>query len=365
MPPILKQKIHFFISRYKPLLLLGVLILAGFIIFRWLLPLKSSADKEGITTPVVRSIFFNTEPPLNKFENRTNVLLLGIGGGDHEGADLSDTMLVISLDWQKKDAVMISVPRDLWMESLKDRINTSYHYGQEKKKGGGILLSKAMVEEVIGKPVHYSWVIDFSGFQKMVDLVGGVDINIEQTFSDDLYPISGKENDLCNGDPAFTCRYEKLKFNKGIEHMSGERVLKYVRSRHAEGTEGTDFARSKRQQQMVLALKQKLFSTTFIWNNLSRWKEFMKVYDETTDTDMKIGEQMAFFKSFLGINNQSTRRIVLDDGDAVKGLKGFLINPPSENYKGQWVLIPRTGNFDEIHKFISCQLSDSSCSIKP
>jgi hypothetical protein len=91
----------------------------------------------------------------------------------------------------------------------------------------------------------------------------------------------------------------------------------------------------------------------------------MKAYDDTTDSDMKIGEQLVFIKSFLEINNKLIRKVVLDYGDVVKGIKGFLINPPVEEYKGNWVLIPRTGNFDEIHKYINCQLSDSSCSIKP
>lgn len=365
MPLKFKQKIQFFISRYKPILILGGLIFVVLIIILAFLPLKSVADEEGINSSVIRSIFFNTKPPLNKFEDRTNVLILGIGGGDHEGSDLSDMMLLISLNWQKKDAVMVSIPRDLWMESLKDRINTSYHYGQEKKTGGGLVLAKAMVEEAVGQPVHYGFMIDFSGFQKLVDLVGGIDINIDKSFTDDLYPIAGKENDLCNGDPLFTCRYEKLKFNQGVEYMTGERVLKYVRSRHAEGTEGTDFARSRRQQQVILALKQKIFSTAFVWNNMSRWKELTKIYDDTTETDMKIGEQLAFFKSFLGINSQSIRRIILDYGDVTKKIKGFLINPPSENYKGQWVLIPRTGNFEEIHKYINCQFTDIYCSLKP
>jgi len=91
----------------------------------------------------------------------------------------------------------------------------------------------------------------------MVDLLDGVEVDVENTFDDYRYPINGKENDLCDGDPEYDCRYEDIHFDQGLQLMSGETSLKYVRSRNAEGDEGTDFARSQRQQRLLLSFKEK------------------------------------------------------------------------------------------------------------
>ena len=113
----------------------------------------------GIAT--VAKLVFNGGAPLASSSDRTNILLLGIGGGNHEGSDLTDTMMVLSLDNKKKTSAFISVPRDIWSETLKDRVNSAYHYGEEKKKGGGLLLAKVTVEDIVGMPIHYAVVVDF------------------------------------------------------------------------------------------------------------------------------------------------------------------------------------------------------------
>ena len=164
---------------------------------------------------------------------------------------------------------MISVPRDIWSDSLKDKVNSAYHYGEEKKKGGGLTLSKAIVSDVVGLPIQYALVLDFSGFEKVINLVDGVEVNVPKSFTDPDYPIPGKENDECNNDPEYRCRYEALHFDAGVQVMDGARALKYVRSRHAEGDEGSDFARGKRQQEVILALKTKLMSKDIYLNQFA------------------------------------------------------------------------------------------------
>lgn len=367
MPQQLKRKFLKIFRLLKPTLKVGIFILLVIFIWRVVLPIYKFTRENNFSQGFFTSLILNKESKLKKYLGRTNVVLLGIAGGNFEGADLTDAIIFLSINYQKKDIVQVAVPRDIWSPTLKDKINTAYHYGEEKKKGAGLVLAKASAEEIIGVPIHYAWLIDFSGFKKLIDLIGGIDIFVENPFTDNFYPRSGKEEDFCGGDPTFACRYEKFQVERGWQHMDGERALKYVRSRQAEGSEGTDFARGRRQQQVILALKNKLLQPSFFWQNLRHMKELVRAFDDSTDTDMKLSEQILFFKSFVNLPDDKIRRLVLDSGDEEKKTEGFLVNPPLWQYNGEWVLIPRRGegDFAEIHKYISCNLENPDCSIKP
>jgi len=183
---------------------------------------------------------FLREAVLESSGGRTNILILGVGGGGHEGSDLTDTIIVLSLDTGKKTVALISVPRDTWSDTLKDKVNSAYHYGNEKslssgRQGGGLLLSKVTMEDVIGMPIQYAVVVDFSGFTKVIDAVGGIDVNVPEAFTDSRYPKPGMEQATCPGDPTNACVYETVHFDAGVQHMDGARALIYARSRHAEG----------------------------------------------------------------------------------------------------------------------------------
>ncbi|MBI3379514.1 LCP family protein [Candidatus Gottesmanbacteria bacterium] len=362
-----KRKIIKYLHILQPTIKVGIFFLVAIIAWRLVSPIYNFSRQNQFSKDFFLSILLNRDPPLKKYLGRTNIILLGIGGGQHEGGDLTDAMIFFSIDYQKKDIVEVSVPRDLWSVTLKDKINTAYHYGEEKKKGGGLILAKAIVEEIVGQPVHYAWLIDFSGFKKLIDLVGGVDIDVKNPFIDKEYPIESKENDFCGGDPTFACRYETLKFDGGLQHMDGEKALKFVRSRHAEGEEGTDFARSRRQQLVISSLKNRLLKPKFFWQNLKHAEKLFSAFDDATDTDMNLSEQILFLKSFLKLPEQNIRKIVLDNGDDEKGIKGFLVNPPVWQYNGEWLLIPRKGegNFDEIHNYISCNIENTACTMRP
>lgn len=351
-----KRKIIKYWQVLRPTIKVGVFFLVVVLVIKIFFSLQQFTAVHNLNRKFLDSLLFGNGTTLDKHKGRTNVLLLGIPGGDYGGKDLTDAIILLSIDIEKKDVVELSIPRDIWSDTLKDKINTAFHYGEEKKKGGGLILSKSIVEEVVGQPVHYAWIIDFSGFKKMIDLAGGVEIDVENSFTDNFYPIPGREDDFCGGDPKFACRYEILQFERGLAHMDGEKALKYVRSRQAEGEEGTDFARGKRQQQVLMALKNKFLKPDFFWQNITRIRDFMVAFDEATDTDMKLAEQILFFKSFVKSNDEKTRRLVLTD---------LLINPPLWQYKGEWVLIPRSGDYDEIHKYISCNLEDLYCPINP
>lgn len=294
----------------------------------------------SMTPGAVIRLLFDTGAKLQLRDGRTNVLILGVPGGGYAGADLTDTIIVLSVDVPRKTAAMISIPRDIWSETLKDKINSAYHYGEEKKKGGGFILAKTIVEDAIGIPVHYGVLIDFSGFQSMINEIGGVTINVPQAFTDTEFPITGKEDDACNNDPTFACRYESVHFDEGIQEMDGKRALVYVRSRHAKGGEGTDFARGRRQQEVLLALKDKIFSPNVLFS-FRRTKTLARLFDETIDTDMTIGEALTFIKLASRTPRDYMRSV---------SIESMLTSPPISWY-GRYVLVPKE-NWEAIHGFI-------------
>ncbi len=143
------------------------------LISRFINPLRGSK--------VVYSFLQSPEENLVYTNGRTNVLLLGIGGEAQDGADLTDTIIFASIDIKTGDTVMVSIPRDIWSDLLKAKINTAYHYGEERRSGGGFLLARQAVEEVIGQPIHYVFLLDFNAFVEAIDLLGGVEIQVDRT----------------------------------------------------------------------------------------------------------------------------------------------------------------------------------------
>lgn len=316
-----------------------VLIVGGSIAVWWWIIRPISLKAQGLMAA------YNTQLPT--VAGRTNFLLLGVAGGDHDGADLTDTMIFVSID-QSGKVSMLSIPRDIWVQSLRAKINTAYHYGLEKQPdGGGFVLAKSAVTEVIDQPIQYAALINFANFEKVIDAMGGVDINVDHVLDDSQFPIAGKENDLCGGDLTYACRYEHLHFSVGLQHMDGATALKYVRSRHAEGDEGTDFARSKRQEKLLLALKDKLVSGGI----LSHPKQLETLYQSISrsiTTDFPATSYPALAR--LGLKVVKTNVIkthALSEPDQ-------LYNPPLSNkYDQQWVLLPRNDDPKVVFDFVA------------
>jgi polyisoprenyl-teichoic acid--peptidoglycan teichoic acid transferase len=339
--------------------------------------------KAGSVSPFAFQLFFNRDNiDLKKSEpGSVNLLLLGIGGGNHDGPLLSDTIIYANLDIKNSKITLVSLPRDLWSYDVNGRINSAYAKGETKKKGGGLLLAKTVVGKITGQPIDYGFVIDFSGFIKAVDLMGGLDIDVERTFDDFQYPLEGKENDLCDHSEEevetyvasnsaesdlpnfFPCRYEHLYFEKGRQHMNGETALKFVRSRHAKGEEGTDFARSQRQEKVIRAFMEKAFSLKIIGNPT----KIISLYDtlkESVDTDVKQENFDDFIKLAQKFQNSKLQSVVIDYGDQKDKRGGLLTHPQiSEKYNYEWTLVPRIGekDFSEIHEFIKCRIEREVC----
>lgn len=329
---------------------------------------------EGIKWfPVIFQYFFQKEIDLKKTESGVSVLFLGIGGGKHDGPLLTDTIIYASIDSKFQKTTLISIPRDLWLPDIKAKINTAYVIGEEKKKGGGIILAKAAVEKILNQQVNYVLRIDFNGFVKAIDVIGGIDVVVEKSFEDLEYPIAGKETDTCGFTGSeferkatssavfeeFPCRYEHLIFQQGEQRMDGEEALKFVRSRHAKGSEGTDFARTRRQEITIEAFKKKVFSLNILLNP-SKLMGLYDVFQNSLDTNIKSEEYDDFIKLVQKMKDAQTNNVVFFYSDPYSEKQGIFINPPeSEKYDNQWVLIPRLGdgNFSEVQKYVECEIN--------
>ena len=298
---------------------------------------------------------------LKNINGTTNILLLGVGGKEHDGGDLTDTMILVSVNPKKQFVIMTAIARDIWLSSIEKKINAAYSQGEAKRAGGGLITAKDAVAETLGVAVQYAVRIDFTGFEKAIDTLGGVKVYVDHDFVDTKYPLVGHENDTCGIDIStmsatiltedmFPCRYETLHFNEGLIQMNGSEALKYVRSRHAATNEGTDFARSTRQQKVLLAFKDKFFSTQTLLS-AGKLTELLKLYKDYIQTDIKEDEYADFVKLFFKLKTAKYDTFVLDEGNEAEGRPGLLVNPPVSKY-GAWVLEPRLGSWTPIQEQI-------------
>lgn len=281
-------------------------------------------------------------------QGRTNFLLLGIGGDAHDGPDLTDTIFFVSISHTSGQTVILSLPRDLWIPSLRAKINTAYHYGRQKSDfPGGLLLAKSAVSEIINQPVDFVIVINFDTFSQIIDLLGGIDVQIDRSFTDTQYPIAGKETDPCDGDIQYKCRYETVTFTAGQQHLNGQQALKFVRSRHSsDPQEGTDFARSRRQELVLLAVKTKLLAL----QTLKQPQIYTQIYtllSQNVTTDITPDHHPSLFKLLLHARSLPYRSAALAEPDQ-------LSHPPvSSAYDYQWVLTPKNNQPQIVYDFVS------------
>lgn len=332
----IKRRVLKHVWLLRGLIVLGI-FLAFLLVLSLLFPLISDT-KTGFYIGLARDFITTPEEKINLTDGRVNILILGKGGAGHEAPDLTDTIIFSSLSPEDLSVSLISIPRDIWIPSIRAKVNSSYYWGNQKQplgdsgeSGGGLILAKSSVEEVVGQNMHYGVVINFEGFREVVDILGGIEVNVETSFIDELYPVVGKENDDCEGDPEFKCRYEVISFSKGKQLMDGDTALKFVRSRNAEGDEGTDFARAKRQQLVIDAIKSKLLTKDVLLSR-SKFFELKAAFEKYVETDLTINE-MAILARWLYESRDSVTSEILPEE--------FLESPPiSPRYDNLYVFIP-------------------------
>lgn len=291
----------------------------------------------------------SSESKMKSQDGRVNVLILGKGDIGHAGADLTDTMMLASVSLAKHSVNLISISRDIWIPEIRAKINSAYYWGRQKPEfGGGLPFAKKNVEAIVGIPVNYALVLDFSSFKEIVDALGGVKIDVANSFTDSLYPIAGREEDTCNGDKEFRCRYETVHFEKGTNYMDGTTALKYVRSRNGDNNENTDIAREARQQKVISAIKSKILSKGTLLNPIKLYKVW-RVVKSSVETDMDFPSIAVLGKEMLTVDGNILSSVVPD---------GLLINPPeSQRYDFQYVFVPKAGDWNEFQSWIRETLS--------
>lgn len=281
--------------------------------------------------------------------DRINILLLGMGGKGHDGAYLTDTLMLTSLEPSTKKVALISIPRDLAVpvEGMgTQKINSINAYAEQKEAGsGGIAISQA-ASKILNQPIDYYVRLDFEGFINIIDELGGINVYVENTLDDYSYPVLGNEDN-----PNYDSRYEHLHVEKGWQKMDGSLALKFARSRHGVGGEGSDFARAKRQQAIIEAVKNEVFNM----NMLLRPVTISNIAEQLQDhisTNLKVWEMLKLWDLFKDTQKANIINKVLDNSAS-----GLLYD--SVSAAGAYVLVPRSGDFSEIQYFVNTVFSDA------
>lgn len=278
-------------------------------------------------------------------DSRVNILLLGIGGANHDGSDLTDTIMIASIDPINHSAILLSIPRDLWVKipgNGYQKINAAYAYGKQnsnantlagKEKDGIELLDKTL-EPVVGIPIHYHALFDFTAFKDIVNALGGVTFYVPEQLYD---PTIAWEN-----------KYNSVIAQKGTQTFNGEKALLYAKSRETS----SDFARGERQRQLLVAIKDKTLSLgTF--SNPVRVVQLLNSLGNNVYTDFNNGSIKCLYKQ-AGLITSSN----------IKSLD--LVTPPhnlltTANMNGLSVVEPRAGTFDysAVQNYVRTTLRDS------
>jgi LCP family protein required for cell wall assembly len=282
----------------------------------------------------LRSLVFSGDRQLKgESRGRINILFFGIGGPGHDGPYLTDTIILASIRPDKKDLALLSIPRDVLVEIPEvglRKINEADAFGELKKVGSGGEAAGEAVSRAFDIPVDYYVRIDFSGFRKIIDDLGGVMIDVPESFSDALYPTAD-------------FGYKTVSFSAGRDLMDGARALQFVRSRHGTNGEGSDFARSRRQQLLMMALKDRIFSLSTLANPSKIANIFADLGDHLK-TNLGALEIVRFANLARELNYDAIHRLVLSEGEGEPLI--------AEMREGAYVLVPRAGDWREVRDLV-------------
>ncbi len=298
------------------------------------------SKKPTIKQTSTNSFVLATPKPINQNnpeKGKYNVLLLGYGGANHDGGLLTDSIIVIHVDTNIRKATMISIPRDLWVP------------GNQKINAVGVTgFQNAMpvITNVTGLPINYYVSVDFGGFTKLIDDLGGITVNVPVGFDDPFYPITGQENNTCGLtdqqifelknkyqgfelERQFTCRYEHLHFNAGSTNLDGATALKFARSRHGD----SDFGRSLRQFAVLQGIGDKLINL----RSLNKVDSTINTLFQIVRTNLDLGTIKSLSQVFGDPGFYKINQIQLSTDN--------VLNQGTSN-DGQFILTPKSGDFD-------------------
>lgn len=248
--------------------------------------------------PAVVSTVSPTIAPTPQPLGRITVLVAGVDlrpGETHPGQ--TDSLLLLSMDRTRQTALMLSIPRDLWVDIPghgPNRINTAYALGEEDHTGGAALL-KQTASNALGVRIDHVVRLDFSVAIRLIDAIGGVEIDVPADIDDPLFPDAGYG-------------YEPLFIPAGRQHFDGTLALKYMRTRHGS----SDFDRAARQQQVLTAVREKL-SQLDTWSDLlKRAPELFTQLQGAIATDMNVAEMIELAQQAREVPDGALHTAVLD-----------------------------------------------------
>ena len=326
-------------------IILAVLIVSVSALVVYAINSGSKIFERGISGSTLLKTLSGKETLRGETDNRINILVLGMGGPSHPGGFLTDSMMVVSIRPNEKQVAMLSIPRDLYVPIEgygQNKINSAFYDGYSgyssknctKKNNNaqcrknamtaGADLASKTVSSVLGLPIHYYVTVEFEGFEKIIDNVGGIDVNVEKAIYDPYFPDDKMEG------------YVPFKIKAGSQHLDGKMALKYARSRETT----SDFDRASRQQKIALAFKEKALKTDFLTNP----KKLSDVFSSLTDslyTNFTLSEIKALADMSKDFNSTNVISKVFTNGP-----DGELI----DYNDGVYYLKPKTGNFKDIQK---------------
>lgn len=265
-----------------------------------------------------------------KESNRLDILILGIRGeNDPDAADggplLTDSIQVFSYDKSTKKSSLISIPRDLFVtihDQQKDKINSAYEYGLSHSSNG-LQFIKDKISQITGVYIDQVVVFDFSSFKEIVDALGGVDVTLAVPFHEP------KEWGFDFSLPA------------GLNHLDGQNALYYARSRYSS----SDFDRSRRQQQIMFAIKDKLLALNFLSDPIKSFSILTLVR-----SDIKTDIGVWNFSELLDLVN----KVKFDQiKKSVISTDNFLTESTDN---GAYILLPKGGTLADIKQFFQDSL---------
>jgi len=260
-------------------------------------------------------------------DGRINILLLGAGGEDHSGTYLTDTIMVVSIDPENKDVAMLSIPRDFYIyipDSGYNRINAAYYIGERAKKNGGLAFAKDLISDFLDINIHYGLLVDFEGFKDIVDALGGITVDVKKALNDSSYPTERGG-------------YQTVSFKKGIQKMNGSDALKFARSRYST----SDFDRAERQQQIMVAIKEKVLRMDTLLNP-AKTSSLIDALGNHLKTDIQLWEIQRMIDLSREIDSTKIINKVLSPEEGL--VKTTMI-------RGMSVVVPVANDYSEIRKF--------------
>ncbi len=332
------KKKRFFRKRWfkvSAVILLLLIATGGWAMYKTGSTLSKISTKDGFLKSLWKSIpGVGSDQLQGEKEGQINVLLLGMRGDNMPGGGLlADTIMVVMARPKENKVALLSIPRDLWVKhpdsSTQSKINSIHALYEERGEGKGLEAMKQIVSEVTGIPIHYAVRIDFNGFKELVDTVGGIDVYLDKPFS---------EPTQFEGESALD-----FSLPAGRNHIDGQKALFFVRARYAS----SDFERARRQQQVLLALKDKLLSLGTL-TDFGKVNNILNVLGEDVRTDMDISEMKNFFDIANKSQNPQIVQKVLDTTD-----EELLYSTKADTPEGKtYILLPVGGNYDKIHEAV-------------